>query len=186
MKILIGIHCNDKNHAHKTALTLREELNLLAHHMRQPALDAAAILCGVTSYEIQKRPEHYSNVTPWNQSAQQLEAGIARVILAGNPNAFTQAADEWLNNEGQKPLRNMFSGYLIHGISTNEEADFIRTHGGLMIHILKTENPRQIDVLNGDRATHYCRAEEPCPRSLKQLAILIKKHFAVVEQSKAA
>lgn len=186
MKILVGVHCNDKNHELMSALAIREELHLLAVNMHQPALEAAALLVKVNAHELQKRGDAYANVSPWNQSAAKLEQGITNLLLAGNPNAFIDNAQTWLNNGIRSPLRNMFNGHMVYGISTEQEAQFIRDNGGLMIHIIKTENPRHISILNCDKASYYARTEDPSVNSLKTIAIIVKAHFAKLSEAEAA
>lgn len=185
MKMLLGIHCNDFSFELMSSLTVREELHLLAYHLHTPALEAAAVLAKVNAHELQKRPQHYSQLAPWNQSADNIFSGISKLLLAGNPNAFIDNADAWLNNSLNSPLRNMFNGHLIYGVSTEQEAQFIRNNGGMLIHIINTEKPRKIDIQQGEMATYCVRGEQPSSVSLKTIAKCVREHFKLQTQAQA-
>ena len=177
MKILIGVHCNDKKSEVVASLTLRTELHLLAYHMHQPALDAAGVLAKVNSHEILKKPE--KTITPWQQSAAELQIGIRKLLLAGNPTAFVDNATVWLNNSTNSPLRNMFNGYIFYGIDSEQEADFIRQNNGMLIHVINVNNPRKIEIAQSEIATYFSDPEEPSRVSLLTIAKCVREHFAM-------
>ena len=183
--MLVGVYCNTPDSQMLVAHTLRESLHLLAYNIQQPALDATAIILGVSAHEINKYGERFTQTSPWNQSAEQIKNGISNVLLAGNKNAFLDNAEKWLNTSRDSKLSSIFHGHLIHGISTEFEADFVRRNGGTMVHIINAEHHRKINVGNHDLAAYCVGSEEPSLITLTTIAKTYRAR-ALEQELKAA
>jgi hypothetical protein len=73
----------------------------------------------------------------------------------------------------------MFNGDVISGITTNAEADYIRSHGGLMLHIVHANSLAESAVLqNNNDLVIYVHNNEPLQEiTLQAFAIAILQRF---------
>lgn len=141
MKMLIGV-----TSTHDTKLSvkkIREAHNLLHSNMQQPVIEAAAILLGVNSHEYTHHIDKRVVQAPWGKTAQEIESGILDLLHAGNENCLIQHMETNLAKYSASPLKKLTNGNLVSGITTPEEADYIRSNGGVVLHIVNIKRQQK-------------------------------------------
>ena len=88
----------------------------------------------------------------------------------------------------QQKTNASFDGLIISGITTNDDADYIRKNGGLILHIEHTNSLFKTGVThnNSDLIMAIRNASEPSKLTLCGFATAIAEHFNKTEIAEAA
>lgn len=177
MKMLIGV-----TSTHDTKLSvkkLREFQNLLHDNMQQPAIEATAIVLGLNWHEYEHHTDKRVVQSPWMKTAEEIQAGISDLLHAGNENCLIQHLDKKLTASKSSVLANTINGYLISGITTPQEADYIRAQGGAMLHIVNVKRQSKLKPLlkNGDFVLFVASDINPEELELYRISKEIKEHL---------
>jgi len=145
MKMLIGV---TSTHTTKNSVKkLIEFHNLLHNNIQQPVIDATAIVLGVNAHEYNHHVDKRVVQAPWSQTAEEIQAGISNLLHAGNENCLIQHLEQNLTKYSGSPLQKLINGNLVSGITTPQEADYIRRKGGAVLHIVNINRQAKLKPL---------------------------------------
>lgn len=179
-KLLLGITAPDHSiHARNAIRYLVERLNARNTNIEQQVIDAAAVALRISSHEFEVNIIPQKTLPLLNINAVELKQKIRAALCSQNPYFLIDSLNQFLNEWKNKPISCLFSGEVISGITTNAEADYIRSHGGLMLHIQHansiTESP--VQQHNSDLVI-YIHNNEPLQEiTLQAFAIAIAERF---------
>lgn len=183
-KPLFGIAGAKTIAARNARAIIRERLDLLHTNIKQPVFDALAEQTGHTTYELEHHVNLYSKLPTHEFSAIELFNQIERSLLDDNPHALTTAAEETMLS--QKKIVAHASGYLVSGIDSDFEANWLRECGGILIHLIDkndTNTEREVFIEHTDYiivVTNTIRPDAP------QLEIVLNRILRDMQAKKAA
>lgn len=163
-KILVGVSAPRKSRSREVINTLAKELDLAHINMRQPVVDMVAALTGMHPTELNSMSDaailHGNGVFGLGMNIVDLELSLSRHLLQIKRDFFITRAQAELNQVKQfntefGHAHTLFNGQVISSVSTELEAQWIRSQGGLMLHVLdySIENLGEfhaLDELKGD------------------------------------
>lgn len=158
-KIMIGI--TGTRHSGKRMLTslIAEDLRLMHINMQQPAINACAGIANMDPYDFYRAPME-ADLTPYSMTAGQLLKRIQAALIYNDRSALIKAAEHTL--AARSHVMHLFNGVVVSGITRDNEADWLRSKGGLLIHL---ENTHQIAngplvLLKNEDALHTFDSKE--------------------------
>jgi hypothetical protein len=143
-KILIGVasnHCS--NHTRNAIRYLCEIMNIKHINIEQQVIDAVAAILRVSAYELQVNIEQLKPIPLINYSAKELMIKIRAMLCEKNQYFFIDQLDGELNSRNETMMQKLFNGEIVSGIQTEEEADYIRSNGGILLHIIDNNSIEQ-------------------------------------------
>lgn len=158
-KIMIGITGTRHSGKRLLASLLTEDLRLMHINMQQPAINACAAIGNMEIDDFYRAPMD-AEFIPYGMTAGQLLKRIQAVLTYNDREAMIKAAD--LTLASRSHLKYLFSGIVVSGITRDNEADWLRAQGGLLIHLHNTHyigNRTLVHVKNDD-ALHTFDSKE--------------------------
>lgn len=146
--ILIGISAPNNNQSREAMAVITEEFGLEHLSMRQPLINIMATLTN-------EHPTHYQFCNAQQQIVQGLgvtvaetEAAISLTLRSINPAFFIERmkVSQAISRRGMNS--ELFCGDLISDIKTEQEAQWIRSKGGLIVHLYNYNNLSEFHALN--------------------------------------
>lgn len=177
MKMLIGITSTHK--LKKSVKKLIEFHNLLHSNIQQPVIDATAIVLGVNAHEYTHHVDKRVVQAPWGKTADEIQSGISNLLHAGNENCLIQHLEKNLTKYAGSPLQKLINGNLVSGITTPQEADYIRNKGGAVLHIVNINRQAKLKPLlhHSDFTLFVSSDTEPDEMELFRISNEIREHL---------
>ncbi|QEY15497.1 hypothetical protein D0C16_05610 [Cellvibrio sp. KY-GH-1] len=147
-KILIGISSPTNAVARNAASTITEHYNIEHINMRQPVLDMLAALTGIHSTELEHDTPQTMLIENLGTTIADAEASLAFNLRAMNKTFFIKRAESAIKQSACTMHAQIFNGHLVSGIKTEMEAEWLRSAGGLLIHLCHYDNKTPIHFLN--------------------------------------
>lgn len=166
-------------HARNAIRYLVERLNARNTNIEQQVIDAAAIALRISPFEFEVGIEPQRKLPLLNINAVELKQKIRAALCSQNPYFLIDSLNQYLSDSQTQAIAKIFSGDIISGITTNAEADYMRSHGGLMLHIVHANSLAESPVLqhNNDLVI-YVHNHEPLQEiTLQAFAIAIAQRF---------
>jgi hypothetical protein len=138
-KPLYGITGTKNLAARNARNTICNRLNLLHTNIKQPVFKALSAQTKYSEYELEHHVNLYNKLAGQEYSAIELFSQIECAFLEQNPNALTAAAEEDILSK--KIIAQHSYGYLVSGIDSDIEAQWLRECGGTLIHIIDKSSP---------------------------------------------
>lgn len=183
-KQLFGIAGSKNMVARNARSIIRERLNLLHTNIKQPVFDALAEQTGYTAYELEHHVDLYRKLPTHEFSAIELFNQIECSLLDDDPHALTTAAEESMLSKSAAIAH--ASGYLVSGIDSDYEAQWLRECGGILIHLIDqnaTHSDRDLFIDYRDYIIVVTNTAEP---TTPQLDIVINRILRDMQEKKAA
>jgi len=136
---LIGVTGERSEEAKKVIFTISNSLSLMHVSMRQPFVDVLASITGVPPI-VASSMAGTDRIGKLNCTVAAFEREFYSCICGVNNKYFIETLAERLctSVQGFTPTtRNLFSGHIVSGINHTYEADYIRSRGGIMIHLYR-------------------------------------------------
>lgn len=152
-KILIGVTaaetCTESRNSIRHILNKFELQHL---NIQQKIIDAAAIILRISPEELMVNIEPLRPLPFLQMSASELKKQIRAALCTNNQYYLIDSLDTEINAPRNKNISQLFNGHIVSGITTNEEADYIRSHGGVMLHIINNNDlqPSAVDKTSSD------------------------------------
>lgn len=134
---LIGVTGDRNDETKKVIFAIMNCLSLMHVSMRQPFVDVLAAILGTTPLAASSM-QATDHIVKLNCTVAAFEREFYTGIFGLNKKFFTEAVNERITsstNGFKGAARNLFSGHIVSGISRPQEAEFIRSKGGLMLHV---------------------------------------------------
>jgi len=177
MKMLIGI--TSTHELKKSVKKLIEFHNLLHSNIQQPVIDATAIVLGVNAHEYTHHIDKRVAQSPWCKTADEIQSGISNLLHAGNENCLIQHLEQNLTKYSGSPLQKLINGNLVSGITTPQEADYIRSKGGAVLHIVNIHRQTKLKPLlhHSDFTLFVTSDTDPDEMELFRISNEIREHL---------
>ena len=177
MKMLIGI--TSTHELKKSVKKLIEFHNLLHSNIQQPVIDATAIVLGVNAHEYTHHVDKHAVQSLWGKTGEEIQSGISNLLHAGNENCLIQHLEQNLTKYAGSPLQKLINGNLVSGITTPQEADYIRSKGGAVLHIVNINRQAKLKPLlhHSDFTLFVTNDAEPDELELFRASNEIKEHL---------
>lgn len=147
MDFLIGVTGQRNEVTKQVVQFLLNTLNLVHINMRQPFYNALAQMMDSTPLSAASmKPDEL--VEPLNCTVAAYEREFMSSIFCLNKDYFTQTISKQMDKMNKGFNNNLFSGFIVSGISRPEEANFIRSKGGVMVHVQGTQGFIDFHPLN--------------------------------------
>lgn len=147
-KILIGISSPNSAVARNASSVIAEHYNLEHISMRQPVLDMLAAITGVHSTELEHNTTPFQTIEHLGSTLSDAEITLAYTLRTMNKSFFIRRTESAISRSLNTMNAQIFDGHIISGINTEMEADWLRSNGGLLIHLCHTDNKTPIHFLN--------------------------------------
>lgn len=134
--LLIGITGSANSGKREVTAALCEELHLRRFNLLQPVIDACAAATGLEGYDLY-RAAASAEVIPFNTTANQLIKTVRNAFLFADQASLIRALE--LRMSASQHLSHLFGGTIIDGITGENEADWLRRQGGLLVHLHNTD-----------------------------------------------
>ena len=135
MKMLIGVSAPHNKLSLSVIEILSGALNLEHINMRQPVVSMLAALMKMDPAHLHYDTPFTTAVPGLNTNVADLETSIAFQLRTLNPRYFIEQAGAAMATSKNSVKNALFDGYIVAGINTELEAQWVRDSGGLMIHI---------------------------------------------------
>lgn len=143
-KLLVGITGISTKATRRCAEMIVEHLNLEHMNMRQPVINMIASIMGCEPLDLE-----YS--VPGNQVIKSLKTSVHDLEITLGFSLRTLCKDYFINEIKAAQTRSraglnhsLFAGYLVTGITSEHEANWIREQGGIVVHIHHYESTTPI------------------------------------------
>lgn len=138
-----------------------QQLNLLSINITQPITNALACLLELDPHEIQRETDPNRHYKRWGKNQHEWEQSLCLLARTGNPQCFIDYAEQRLQNTERGITIKLFNGYLITGIGTELEANWLRKNGGTLVHLYDyTATYSYLDEHDTDHALVTTEANE--------------------------
>lgn len=183
-KILIGISSPNNGTSRSAIATLVEEFNVEHISMRQPLINMIATLTNMEPVHQEFSCSPQAVVEGLGISIAELEARLAFNLRTIKSNFFITRCAESIAISNSGFNGQLFNGHIISGINTELEAQWLRDHGGVMVHLYNYEDQSQFHALHEIDGDLICIIDTNT-RS-QQLTATIADIKAVLSQQKQA
>ncbi len=188
-KILIGVaanHCS--NHTRNAIRYLCEIMNIKHINIEQQVIDAVAAILRVSPYELQVNIEQLKPIPLINLSANDLLIKTRAMLSENNSYYFTDQLDKELHRSNETMLQKLFDGFIVSGIKTECEADYIRSAGGIILHIIDNNSvdKNTFSIAQGEPVILTINSTPPQESVLHQIAMSLMRHFNREKNEQAA
>ena len=131
-KLLLGIAGRARSGKSTCASILCQALELRAYAIALPVTQACAAALGIEHQAFLRLPKK-APLLGWELTKRELMQTIGDALISKNPHALLTNLEHRMEREqSAKPF---FNGELISDIRTETEAEWLRSKGGLLIHI---------------------------------------------------
>lgn len=188
-KILIGVATNNcNNHTRNAIRYLCETMNIKHINIQQQVIDAAAAILRVSAYELQVNTEQLKPIPLIKLSTKELMVKIRSLLCEKNPYFFVDHLDAELNRRTETMMQKLFNGDIVSGIQTEEEADYIRSNGGIILHIIDNNSIEKtaFSILDNDPVILTTNSTPPPENTLQKIAMSLMRHFNQQKNEQAA
>jgi hypothetical protein len=179
-KILLGITAPEHSiHARNAIRYLIERLNARNINIEQQVIDAAAIALRISAHEFEVFIEPQKTLPLLNINAVELKQKIRAALCSQNPFFLIDSLNQYLTESHSKAISKIFNGDVVSGITTNAEADYIRSCGGLILHIVHANSIVESPVFqHSNDIAIFLHNNEPLKEiTLQAFAIAIAERF---------
>lgn len=179
-KLLLGVSAPEQsNHGRNAIRYLVERLNARHSNIEQLVIDAAATVLRISSHEFEVYIEPHKTLPLLNINAVELKQKIRAALCSQNPYFLIDSLNQCLHKAKSQAIDHIFNGNIVSGITTNVEADYIRSHDGLMLHIVHANSLAQSAVLQmGHDLVVYLHNNDPLQEiTLQAYAMAIADRF---------
>lgn len=160
--MLIGITAPLTRTTQLISTVMCEQLNLQHINMRQPVTNALASLLEVDSQTLLHDMDINKPLPGWGKSIYALDKELCTVARSGNEFCFIEYTAQQLEIiKAQGTTKKLlFSGVMITGIGTEQEADALRQNGATLVHLYDYTQPAHnyLNEHNCDIAMHVAHA----------------------------
>lgn len=139
-KPLFGITGTKNIAARNARSVICNQLNLLHTNIKQPVFKALAEQTHYSEYELEHHVDLFRKLPTHEYSAIELFNQIECALLDQNPHTLTALAEEDILSK--KIISNLSNGYLVSGIDNDQEAQWLRECGGILIHLIDKSAPQ--------------------------------------------
>lgn len=139
--MLIGITAPNTKTVQILITIICEQLCLQHINMRQPLYNAIAALLEVEPHEVTQESDPRRHYERWGLNHGELEFSLSSELTCNNKLCFIDYAEKRMHNCEKRNKPNLFNGFLIAGIASETEADWLRKKGGTLIHIYDYNHP---------------------------------------------
>jgi hypothetical protein len=146
--------------------------------------NALAEQTGYTAYELEHHVDLYRKLPTHEFSAIELFNEIERSLLDDDSHALTTAAEESMLNKSA--VIEHASGYLVSGIDSDFEAQWLRDCGGILIHLIDqnaAQTGREVFIDHLDYIIVVSNSVKP---NAPQLDIVLQRIMREMQAKKAA
>ncbi len=136
-KLLIGVTGQRNARTRAIVVALNEKLNLININMRQPFIDVLAVVAETTP-QIAAQMSGDDMIKKLKCKVSAFEREFMSATYGLNKDYFIETAENRLINSTagfNEPVKHLFDGHIVSGISRPQEAKFIRDRGGVMVHL---------------------------------------------------
>ena len=138
MKMLLGLTGTNSVQGRNVRRALVDSLNVMHVNIKQPVIDMMASLFRITPHEYEHHFEKTKTITQFNQPANNMFRGVEASICAGNKNTLIDLCINAMAR--QDSISDRTEGTLISGINNDTEANFVRSRGGQIIHLINQDH----------------------------------------------
>lgn len=165
----IGVSAPNTPATRAAISTLCEDLNIQHISMRMASYSMVASLVGIHPVELIQSCAKTEVVGMPGITLADLEQVISDAMRRVNPSVFINMAQKDLENKDRLITKQFFDGYLISGIDSNEEAEWIRQQGGVVLHIGQRDasNAHVKTDIDSDEVIELTGTPEDAPRELR-------------------
>ena len=139
-KLLIGLHGLAYVGKSTIAAVLADKLDLKPYAIAQPVTEACAAALNITHHDFLKLPKE-ENLAGLRFTKRQLMQAIGRSLREGDQDFLLKQLERRMH-----PRAHMYdyllSGYLVTDIRLPAEAQWLRDHGGTLIHVIRHNAPQ--------------------------------------------
>lgn len=187
-RILIGLHGLAEVGKSTAALTLCQQLELHRYIIAQPITMACAAALDM-SHQVFLSLDKNAVIETLSITKRRFMQRMGDSLIADNPNALIRMLEERITiNE---PYNQFNNGELVEDVRTNAEANWIRSRGGIVIHIRKPDAPkapdhrteRGIEWKATDLAINNDGSTGDYQWKLKNLAQNLRAHFGTLKEA---
>lgn len=147
-KLLIGISA-PVNQATRDAISVfTEEFNVEHVNLRQPVINMVAALTNMHPTQQEFCCAPHQKIDDLGISIAELELSIAFNLRASNGRFFIARAQAVIARSAHGMHNELFNGHIVSGIKTEVEAQWIRSQGGLVVHLYQYDNNVDFHALN--------------------------------------
>jgi hypothetical protein len=179
-KLLIGVCAPDQNLQARNAVRyFAEHLNAQHFNIEQQVIDAAACALRISPHEFVVNVDPQKKLPILNINAAELKQKIRAALCSSNPFFLIDSLHVNLNDDAKKHITKLFNGSIVSGITTHMEAEYIRSHGGLMIHIHNESSLQEptIATRDDDLVIHTSNSNPLNEKTLQAFTIVIGSRF---------
>lgn len=179
-KLLIGVSAPEQNLQARNAVRyFAEHLNAQHFNIEQQVIDAAAIALRISPHEFVANVDPQKKLPILNINTTELKQKIRAALCSSNPYFLIDSLHVNLNDVAKKHITKLFNGSIVSGITTNMEAEYIRSHGGLMIHIHNESSllDQPVNTRDNDIVIHASNSNPLNELTLQAFTIAIGARF---------
>jgi hypothetical protein len=183
-KLLIGISA-PINQASRDAISVfTEEFNLEHINLRQPVINMVAALTNMHPTHQEFCCASHEKIDDLGISIAELELSIAFSLRASNGHFFIVRAQAAIAQSAHGMHNKLFNGYIVSGIKTEAEAQWIRNQGGLVVHLYQYDNTVDFHALNelDSDLVFNISSKNPTRNNLTASIVAIKGHICQNQQ----
>lgn len=130
MPLLIGLAATECEQ--KISAYLSHHLNLRCVNFRQPVINMIAALTGSDPFAVDvAKPD--TIVPQLNCNIRTLSSILTSALILADSDAPKKLLNEQIKKTDQ--AANLFSGILVRGITRQEEANWVRSQNGIVVHL---------------------------------------------------
>lgn len=185
-KLLIGISSPINSTIRQVIATIAEEFCLEHISMRQPLINMVATLSNLNPTHQEFLCSPHATVEGLGITISELEVALGFSLRTIKSDFFIQRTQESIDISNSGLNGELFSGHIISGIRTEEEAQWLRDQGGLLVHLYHYQNGvklHALDEIDGD-AVAIISHDHPTKNNLA--ATLDTIHSRTTHAKKAA
>lgn len=149
-KALIGITGSPNSGKRELTTTLCEQLHMRRFNLMQPIISACAAITGIDAHDIYRAPAD-SEIKLYNTTAKEFISAIRAALVYADRRALIHDLEHRISASSN--TAHFFNGTIVDGITSEEEAHWVRQQGGLVIHLHNVNalsGPPLIRVANED------------------------------------
>lgn len=147
-KLLIGVTGIGNSVTRKFSAQVAEEFNIEHINMRAPLLKMIGALHGVDSTHVEHNMPGATTLPTLKASNYDLEITLAYTLRALNKDFFINEVAQCMQRSLHTINRELFSGHLITGITSQHDAQWLRNQGGLLLHVYNYDSKTPVTQLN--------------------------------------
>lgn len=135
-RLLIGVSAPNIPLTQAIIATMLGALDLQHISMRQPLVNMLAALLEEDPANFDFKIPGTAHIPELSTTAEALESSLALCLRNKASNFFIKRAEAAINQANQGIIEKLYSGLMLTGIRTEQEAQWIRNQGGTVVHVL--------------------------------------------------